>query len=123
MRVSSAAGKSEQIKTHQRSFYAPNLKEHSGSPKRGHRNQVPTSRSQEQPNTIRALDYKTTALPYHWSKQATDSWGTYQATIPPQSMMRCPRKYGWAKPSRYYAPLQVDPPSESKTRPRHQKRL
>ncbi|KAI5672772.1 hypothetical protein M9H77_13136 [Catharanthus roseus] len=28
MRVSSAAGKSEQIKTHQRSFYALNLKEH-----------------------------------------------------------------------------------------------
>ncbi|KAI5648829.1 hypothetical protein M9H77_34834 [Catharanthus roseus] len=28
MRVSSAAGKSERIKTHQRSFYAPNLKEH-----------------------------------------------------------------------------------------------
>ncbi|KAI5653254.1 hypothetical protein M9H77_30441 [Catharanthus roseus] len=28
MRVLSAAGKSEQIKTHQHSFYAPNLKEH-----------------------------------------------------------------------------------------------
>ncbi|KAI5661502.1 hypothetical protein M9H77_20825 [Catharanthus roseus] len=68
MRVSSAAGKSERIKTHQRSFYAPNLKEHVmqlwGStdkvriPKRGHRNQVPASRSQYQPNTIQALDYK-----------------------------------------------------------------
>ncbi|KAI5678358.1 hypothetical protein M9H77_09308 [Catharanthus roseus] len=77
MRVSSAAGKSERIKTHQRSFYAPNLKEYVmqkwGStdkvwiPKRDHRNQVPASRSQYQPNTIRALDYKTTALPYHWS--------------------------------------------------------
>ncbi|KAI5655530.1 hypothetical protein M9H77_32717 [Catharanthus roseus] len=30
----------------------------SGSPKRGHQNQVPASRSQYQPNTIRALDYK-----------------------------------------------------------------
>ncbi|KAI5681025.1 hypothetical protein M9H77_02252 [Catharanthus roseus] len=30
----------------------------SGSPKRGHRNQVLASRSQYQPNTIRALDYK-----------------------------------------------------------------
>ncbi|KAI5668027.1 hypothetical protein M9H77_17880 [Catharanthus roseus] len=28
MRVSSAVGKSERIKTHQCSFYAPNLKEH-----------------------------------------------------------------------------------------------
>ncbi|KAI5653673.1 hypothetical protein M9H77_30860 [Catharanthus roseus] len=30
----------------------------SGSPKRGHQNQVPASRSQHQPNTIRALNYK-----------------------------------------------------------------
>ncbi|KAI5662535.1 hypothetical protein M9H77_21858 [Catharanthus roseus] len=29
---------------------------------------------------------------------------------------------GWATPSRYYAPLQVDPPSESKTHPCHRKR-
>ncbi|KAI5672049.1 hypothetical protein M9H77_12413 [Catharanthus roseus] len=68
MRVSRAAGKSEQIETHQRSFYAPNLKEHvmqqwgsttkSRSPKRGHQNQVLGSPSQYQPNTIRALDYK-----------------------------------------------------------------
>ncbi|KAI5667668.1 hypothetical protein M9H77_17521 [Catharanthus roseus] len=58
MRVSSAAGKSERIKTYQGSFYAPNLKEHSGSPKRGHRNQILVSLSQYQPNTIRALDYK-----------------------------------------------------------------
>ncbi|KAI5667999.1 hypothetical protein M9H77_17852 [Catharanthus roseus] len=68
MRVSSAARKSERIKTHQHSFYAPNLKEHVmqlwGStdkvriPKRGYRNQVLASRSQYQPNTIRALDYK-----------------------------------------------------------------
>ncbi|KAI5678228.1 hypothetical protein M9H77_09178 [Catharanthus roseus] len=35
---------------------APQTK--SGSRKRGHRNQVPASRSQYQPNTIRALDYK-----------------------------------------------------------------
>ncbi|KAI5663952.1 hypothetical protein M9H77_23275 [Catharanthus roseus] len=28
MRVSTVAGKSDRIKTHQRSFYAPNLKEH-----------------------------------------------------------------------------------------------
>ncbi|KAI5663902.1 hypothetical protein M9H77_23225 [Catharanthus roseus] len=56
--VSSAAGKSERIKTHQRSFYAPNLKEHSRSPERGHRNQVLASRSQYQPNTIRVLNYK-----------------------------------------------------------------
>ncbi|KAI5683047.1 hypothetical protein M9H77_04275 [Catharanthus roseus] len=31
MRVSSAVGKSERIKTHQCSFYSSNLKEHSGS--------------------------------------------------------------------------------------------
>ncbi|KAI5680803.1 hypothetical protein M9H77_02030 [Catharanthus roseus] len=49
-----------------------------GSRKRDHRNQVPASRSRYQPNAIRAVDYKTTALPYHWSKQATNSWGTYQ---------------------------------------------
>ncbi|KAI5681771.1 hypothetical protein M9H77_02999 [Catharanthus roseus] len=30
--------------------------------KRGHRNQVPASRSQYQPNTIRAFDYQITAL-------------------------------------------------------------
>ncbi|KAI5650152.1 hypothetical protein M9H77_36157 [Catharanthus roseus] len=35
---------------------APRTK--SGSPKRGHRNQVPASRSQHRPNTVRALDYK-----------------------------------------------------------------
>ncbi|KAI5648062.1 hypothetical protein M9H77_34067 [Catharanthus roseus] len=35
---------------------APRTK--SGSPKRGHQNQVPVSRSQYQPNTIRALDCK-----------------------------------------------------------------
>ncbi|KAI5673101.1 hypothetical protein M9H77_13465 [Catharanthus roseus] len=68
MRVSSAAGKSERIKTHQRSFYAPNLKEHAmqkwGStdkvriPKTRPWNQVPASRSQYPPNNIRALDYK-----------------------------------------------------------------
>ncbi|KAI5676557.1 hypothetical protein M9H77_07507 [Catharanthus roseus] len=66
--VSSAAGKSERIKTHQYSFYTLNLKEHvmqhgaaqtkPGSPKRGYRNQVPASSSQYQANTIRALDYK-----------------------------------------------------------------
>ncbi|KAI5659498.1 hypothetical protein M9H77_28291 [Catharanthus roseus] len=66
--VSSEAGKSERIKTRQRSFYALNLKEHvmqhgaprtkSESPKRGHWNQVPSSPSQYQPNTIRALDYQ-----------------------------------------------------------------
>ncbi|KAI5654239.1 hypothetical protein M9H77_31426 [Catharanthus roseus] len=36
------------------------------------------SRRQYQPNTIQAPDYKTTALLYNWSKQATDSWCTYQ---------------------------------------------
>ncbi|KAI5668801.1 hypothetical protein M9H77_18654 [Catharanthus roseus] len=68
--VSSAAGKSERIKTHKRSLYALNLKEHvmqqwsstdktkSRSPKRGHRNQFPASRSQYPPNNIRAFDYK-----------------------------------------------------------------
>ncbi|KAI5672587.1 hypothetical protein M9H77_12951 [Catharanthus roseus] len=68
--VSSAAGKAERIKTHQRIFYAPNLKEHImqqwvprtkfGSPKQGHQKQVPVSRSQYQPNIIQALDYKQT---------------------------------------------------------------
>ncbi|KAI5677652.1 hypothetical protein M9H77_08602 [Catharanthus roseus] len=55
------------------------------------------------------LDYQTTTLPYHWLKQATDSWDTYQVcpgtnlsfkpllglhkvAIPPYSMMRCPRR-------------------------------
>ncbi|KAI5667381.1 hypothetical protein M9H77_17234 [Catharanthus roseus] len=80
MRVLSAVGKSERIKAHQHSFYAPNLKEHVmlqwGSmdkvriPKTrpsepSHRNQVPAFHSQYLPNTIRALNYKTNALPYH----------------------------------------------------------
>ncbi|KAI5658300.1 hypothetical protein M9H77_27093 [Catharanthus roseus] len=108
MRVSSAAGKSERIKTHQRCFHAPNLREHPGSPKRDHQNQVPASRSQIPAKQYTSARLQTTALPYHWSKQATDSWGTYQTD--------------WATPSAVYAPLKVDPPSESKTRPRHRKR-
>ncbi|KAI5676819.1 hypothetical protein M9H77_07769 [Catharanthus roseus] len=64
---------------------------------------------QNQQKNIRALNYQTTTLPYHWSKQATDSWGTYQvcpwtnlsfkpllalrkSAVPSQSMMWCPRK-------------------------------
>ncbi|KAI5658963.1 hypothetical protein M9H77_27756 [Catharanthus roseus] len=115
MRVSSAAGKSERIKTHQRSFYAPNLKEHSGSPKRGHRNQVPASRSQIPAKQHTSARLQTTALPYHWSKQATDSWGTYQHDV-------VSTQTDWATPSAIYALLKVDPPSESKTRPRYRKR-
>ncbi|KAI5649011.1 hypothetical protein M9H77_35016 [Catharanthus roseus] len=46
------------------------------------------------------LNYQTIALPYHWSKQTIDSWGTYQVCpethlggrIPPQSMVWCPRR-------------------------------
>ncbi|KAI5652929.1 hypothetical protein M9H77_30116 [Catharanthus roseus] len=130
MRVSSAAGKSKRIKTHRRSLYAANLKEHSGSPKRGHWNQVPASRSQIPAKKHTSTRFQATALPYYWSKQAIDSWGTYQVCpgtklsgrTPPQSMMRCPRRPIGPHPPMVYAPLQVDPPSESKTRPRHRKR-
>ncbi|KAI5649934.1 hypothetical protein M9H77_35939 [Catharanthus roseus] len=65
MRVSSAAAKSERIKTHQRSFYVPNLKEHVMQ-QWGSTNKVWIPKtSRYQPNTIRALDYKTTALLYY----------------------------------------------------------
>ncbi|KAI5678322.1 hypothetical protein M9H77_09272 [Catharanthus roseus] len=68
MRVSSAAGKSERIKTHQRSFYTPNLKEHEmqqwGSTDKVHpQNEAIGTKFRHlvvkyQPNNIRALDYK-----------------------------------------------------------------
>ncbi|KAI5648231.1 hypothetical protein M9H77_34236 [Catharanthus roseus] len=62
----------------------------------------------------------------NWSKQATDSWDTYQVclrtnlsfkpllalhkvAILPQSMMRCPRRPVGPCPPRYYSPFQVDP--------------
>ncbi|KAI5681350.1 hypothetical protein M9H77_02577 [Catharanthus roseus] len=59
---------------------APRTK--SGSPKRGHRNQIPASHSQYQPNPIRALDYKQPHSHITVQTQATDSWGTYQVLCP-----------------------------------------
>ncbi|KAI5664857.1 hypothetical protein M9H77_24180 [Catharanthus roseus] len=64
-------------------------------------------------------------LSQNWSKQTTDSWGTYQVcpgtklsfkpllalhkmTVPSQSMMRCPHRPIGPRPPRYYVPLQVD---------------
>ncbi|KAI5663004.1 hypothetical protein M9H77_22327 [Catharanthus roseus] len=88
MRVSSAAGKSERIKTHQRNFYAPNLKEHvmqQWGPTDKVR--IPKTRTSEPSSGISqsipskqhtSTRLQTTTLPYIWSKQATDSWGTYQ---------------------------------------------
>ncbi|KAI5661449.1 hypothetical protein M9H77_20772 [Catharanthus roseus] len=57
MRVSSATGKSERIKTHQRSFYAPNLKEHVMQ-QWGSTDKFRHLVVKYQPNNIRALDYK-----------------------------------------------------------------
>ncbi|KAI5662507.1 hypothetical protein M9H77_21830 [Catharanthus roseus] len=65
-------------------------------------------------------------LSQNWSKQATDSWDTYQvcpgtnfsfkplltlhkAAVSPQSMMQCPHRPIGPRPPRYYTPLQVDP--------------
>ncbi|KAI5658004.1 hypothetical protein M9H77_26797 [Catharanthus roseus] len=88
MRVSSVAGKSERIKTHQCSFYTRiqrNMQCHSRAPrtKFGSQNEVigtkfrhlivNASQTPYEPSITKQLH-----PPYHWSKQATDSWGTYQ---------------------------------------------
>ncbi|KAI5654745.1 hypothetical protein M9H77_31932 [Catharanthus roseus] len=100
-RVSSTAGKSERIKTHQRNFYTRMQK---------------NTQCHSQARRIRSGSHN----------DATDSWGTYQVcpgttlsfkpllalhkvVVPPQSMMWCPRRLIGSHPPRYYAPLQVDP--------------
>ncbi|KAI5677374.1 hypothetical protein M9H77_08324 [Catharanthus roseus] len=49
-------------------------------------------------------------------------WGQPQFRVPLDSPLAVHVNTSWATPSRYYVPLQVDPPSKSKTRPRHRKR-
>ncbi|KAI5664188.1 hypothetical protein M9H77_23511 [Catharanthus roseus] len=104
MRVSSAAGMFERIKTHQCSFYT-RMQRNKQSHSRARRTR---SRSHNEPNTIRVLAYQTTALP-KLVKIGYRFLGTYQVcpgtnlsfkpllalhkeAIPPQSMMRCPRR-------------------------------
>ncbi|KAI5654263.1 hypothetical protein M9H77_31450 [Catharanthus roseus] len=64
MRVSSVAGKSERIKTHQYSFYTPNLKHIIGI-------------------KFRHLIVTTSQTPYERSITNKHSWGTYQSTKNP----------------------------------------
>ncbi|KAI5659509.1 hypothetical protein M9H77_28302 [Catharanthus roseus] len=91
MMVSSTAGKSERIKTHQRSFYAPNSKEH-------------VMQQWGSTDKFRHLVVNTIQTPYERSitnnrtpislvKTGYRLLGHLPATVPPQSMMRCPRKY------------------------------
>ncbi|KAI5677940.1 hypothetical protein M9H77_08890 [Catharanthus roseus] len=82
MRVSSAAGKSEQIKTHQRSFYL-SLHGQSLDPQNeaiGTKFQHLVVNTSRTPYERSITNIRT---PYHWSKHATDSWGTYQSTNNP----------------------------------------
>ncbi|KAI5659680.1 hypothetical protein M9H77_28473 [Catharanthus roseus] len=135
MRVLSAAGKSERIKTHQRNFYTRiqrNMKCHSRAlrTKSGSQNEVIGTKIQHLVvNTSQILYERSIAkpplFPYQWSKQPTDSWGTYElypgtnlsfkpllalhkAAVSPQIMMRCPCRPIGPRPPRYYASLQVD---------------
>ncbi|KAI5648137.1 hypothetical protein M9H77_34142 [Catharanthus roseus] len=104
MRVSSGAGKSERIKTHQCSFYTRmqrNTQCHSHARRT-------RSGSHNEPNTIRALDYQTTVLPKlvkigyrflgHLPGLPWDNLSfkpllaLHKVAVPPQSMMRCPRR-------------------------------
>ncbi|KAI5667486.1 hypothetical protein M9H77_17339 [Catharanthus roseus] len=88
MRVSSAAGKSERIKTHQRSFYAPNLEEHVI--------QQWSSTNKVQIPETRPLE------PNSWGTYQVCPWDQPQFRAPPdsplggrtpsQSMMRCLRR-------------------------------
>ncbi|KAI5654049.1 hypothetical protein M9H77_31236 [Catharanthus roseus] len=84
MRGSSAAGKSERIKTHQRSLYTQIQKNMLQIP------EAPT-RSTLGPTLV-----------------LTPSWLSIMRPTPSQSMMRCPRRPMGPHPPRYYVPLQVD---------------
>ncbi|KAI5649337.1 hypothetical protein M9H77_35342 [Catharanthus roseus] len=91
MRVSSAAGKSERIKTHQCSFYAPNLKEHVvqqwGSTDKFWHLVVNTSQ------TPYECSITNNRIPITLVKTGYKLLGHQPTTVPPQSMMRCPRKH------------------------------
>ncbi|KAI5681961.1 hypothetical protein M9H77_03189 [Catharanthus roseus] len=124
MRVSSAARKSERIKTHQRSFYTRMQRStqcHSRAQRTwsGSHNKIIGIEFRHLVVNINQTPYERSItkqpLSQNWSKQATDSWGTYQpllalhkAVVPPQSTMRCPRKPIEPHPPRYYALLQID---------------
>ncbi|KAI5672201.1 hypothetical protein M9H77_12565 [Catharanthus roseus] len=129
MRVSSAAGKSDRIKTHQHSLYTRiqrNTQCHSRV-----RRTMSGSHNEVIEIKFRNLVVNTNQTPYersitkqplsrNWPKQATDSWGTYQvypranlsfkpllalhkAVVPPQSMMPCPHRSIGTRPPWYYA--------------------
>ncbi|KAI5647940.1 hypothetical protein M9H77_33945 [Catharanthus roseus] len=90
------------------------------------------SHSQYQLNIYERSISITPLFPYHWSNQATDSWGTYQiypetnlsfkpllilqkAVVPPQSMMWCPCRPIGPNPPWCYAIFKRIYSPESKT--------
>ncbi|KAI5681973.1 hypothetical protein M9H77_03201 [Catharanthus roseus] len=93
MRVSSAAGKSERIKTHQSSFYAPNLKEHVMQ-QWGSKDKVwiPKMRPSEPSFGISQLLGHLPGLPWDQPQFRAPPDSPLGGRTPPQSMMRCPRR-------------------------------
>ncbi|KAI5653662.1 hypothetical protein M9H77_30849 [Catharanthus roseus] len=91
--VSSAAGKSEQIKTHQRSFYAPNLKEHSIPAK--HHTSAPLQNNRT-PISLVKTGYRLLGhlpgLPWDQPQFRAPPDFPLGGPTPPQSMMQCPRR-------------------------------
>ncbi|KAI5675420.1 hypothetical protein M9H77_06370 [Catharanthus roseus] len=89
MRSSNATEKSERIKTHQCSFYTRTQKNmsvkvglhgQSLEPIKRSSETTSASGSQNQPNTVRALNSTTTALSIH-IKPGYKSWSTYQVCL------------------------------------------
>ncbi|KAI5684007.1 hypothetical protein M9H77_05235 [Catharanthus roseus] len=98
MRVSSAAGKSERIKTHKRSFYVPNLKEHImqqwGSKDKF---RIPKTRPSEP--SYRLLGHLP-GLPWDQPQFRAPPDSPLGGRTPQQSMMRCPRRPIGPRPPR-----------------------
>ncbi|KAI5668424.1 hypothetical protein M9H77_18277 [Catharanthus roseus] len=103
MRVSSVAGKFEQIKTRQHSLYVPNLKNMLYN-RWGSMDKVRISQNEAIETKFRHLVVNTSQTPYDRSitnnrtpislvKTGYRLLGHLPGTLPPQSMMRCPRKY------------------------------